>query len=172
MITLNTPLILVDDDDLYRVSRDNSAYRFEREEDGAVNVSPNYTNRGRKSGRAFRQLDEFADKAGGQAFDSSTGFHIGPGKRTWAPDAAWVSQERIDALTEQQKAKYWPISPDVAIEVASESDDFDVTVARAETVIERGGQYAVAIDPRTREVQPRGTPPPGLELDFDAIIDA
>jgi len=37
LITLNTPLILVDDDDLYRVSRENSAYRFEREENGAVN---------------------------------------------------------------------------------------------------------------------------------------
>jgi Uma2 family endonuclease len=172
MITLNTPFILVDDDDLYRVSRENSAYRFEREEDGAVNVSPNYTNGGRKSGRAFRQLDEYAEKAGGQAFDSSTGFHIGPGKRTWAPDAAWVSQKCIDALTDQQKAKYWPISPDVAIEVASETDDFELTVSRAETFIERGGQYAVAIDPRTREVQPRGTPPPGLKLDFDAIIDA
>jgi len=75
-------------------------------------------------------------------------------------------------LTDQQKAKYWPISPDVAIEVASETDDFVDTVSRIETFIERGGQYAVAIDPRTREVQPRGNPPVGLKLDFDAIIDA
>jgi hypothetical protein len=30
----------------------------------------------------------------------------------------------------------------------------------------------VAIDPETREVVERGTKPAGLELDFDAIIDA
>jgi hypothetical protein len=36
----------------------------------------------------------------------------------------------------------------------------------------RGSQYAVAINPETREVVPLGTPPEGLVLDFDAIIDA
>jgi hypothetical protein len=55
-VTLNTPLILVDDEDLYRVSQENRAYRFEREANGAVTVSPNYTNGGRKSGKAFAQL--------------------------------------------------------------------------------------------------------------------
>jgi hypothetical protein len=120
-VTLKTPLILVDDEDLYRVSQENRAYRFEREANGAVTVSPGYTNGGRKSGKAYAQLLAYAERFGGQAFDSSSGFALGPGKRTWAPDAAWVSQERIDSLTEQQKAKYWPISPNVAIEVRSET---------------------------------------------------
>lgn len=68
-------------------------------------------------------------------------------------------------------AKYWPISPNVAIEVKSETDDFAETVARVEAFIERGSQYAVAINPMSREVEPRGTPPPNLEIDFDAIIE-
>jgi Uma2 family endonuclease len=171
-IALNTPLILVDDDDLLRVSRENSAYCFERESDGTIIVSPHYTNGGRKSGEVYGQLRDYGKLCGGQAFDSSTGFHIGPGKRTWAPDASWVSQARIDALTAQQKVKYWPISPDVAIEVKSETDDFAETVERIEIFMECGSRYAVAINPQTREVQQRGTPPPRLELDFDAIIDA
>jgi Uma2 family endonuclease len=170
-VTLKTPLILVDDEDLYRVSQENRAYRFEREANGAVTVSPNYTNGGRKSGKAYAQLLAYAERFGGQAFDSSSGFALGPGKRTWAPDAAWVSQERIDSLSEQQKAKYWPISPNVAIEVRSETDDFAETVSRVEAFVDRGSQYAVAINPVTREVEPRGTPPPNLEIDFDAIID-
>jgi hypothetical protein len=33
-VLLKTPLVLVTDDDLLRVSRDNPGYRFEREEDG------------------------------------------------------------------------------------------------------------------------------------------
>jgi Uma2 family endonuclease len=67
---------------------------------------------------------------------------------------------------------FWPISPDVAIEVTSKSDDWRVTVARVRTFIERGSTYAVAINTETRVVVPCGTPPPGLTLDFDAIIDA
>jgi hypothetical protein len=45
------------------------------------------------------------------------------------------------------------------------------TVLRVEAFVERGSQYAVAITPITREVEPRGTPPPNLEIDIDAIID-
>jgi hypothetical protein len=33
-------------------------------------------------------------------------------------------------------------------------------------------RYAVAIDPETRKIVDRGEAPPGLLLDFDAIMDA
>ena len=62
-------------------------------------------------------------------------------------------------------------APDVAIEVRSDSDRFETAVKKLDVYIERGTSYAVAIDPDTREVVERGTPPPGLVLDFDAIID-
>ncbi len=67
---------------------------------------------------------------------------------------------------------FWPLSPDVAIEVKSDTDDFSATVSTVEMYRERGSRYAVAINPETREIQERGTPPPGLVLDFNAIIDA
>jgi hypothetical protein len=51
-IALRTPLILVDDDDLLHVSQEHRAYRFEREADRTIIVSPNYTKGGRKSGEA------------------------------------------------------------------------------------------------------------------------
>ncbi len=84
-----------------------------------------------------------------------------------------MSQPRIDAQQgSPHEDRFWPISPDVAIEVKSKADDWRVTVARVTTFIERGSSYAVAINPETCEVVPGGTPPPGLVLDFDAIIDA
>ena len=55
-ITLKTPLVLVNDDDLVRVSSENPGYRFEREEDGTVIVSPTHTKGGAKRGEAFGQL--------------------------------------------------------------------------------------------------------------------
>ena len=83
-----------------------------------------------------------------------------------------MSQARIDALTKDQASGFWPISPDVTIEVKSDTDQFSDVVAKIERYLERGSSYAVAIDPTTREVVQRGVAPLGLILDFDAIIDA
>jgi Uma2 family endonuclease len=171
-VFLKTPLVLVNDDDLARVSRENPGYRFEREEDGTIIVSPTHTKGGAKSLEAAAQLWAYKKRVGGNAFDSNTGFAIGPLQRVYAPDASWVSQPRIDALTPAQASGFWPISPDVAIEVKSDTDVFRDVVARIELYLERGSSYAVAIDPTTREVIERGITPAGLALDFDAIIDA
>lgn len=171
-IFLKTPLVLETDEDLVRVSRENPGYRFEREKDGTIAVGPAHTKWGAKSLEAAVQLHAFARKAGGKAFDSNTGFAIGPQKRIFSPDASWVSQPRIDALTATEAAGFWPVSPDVVIEVKSDTDSFDDTVTKIALFIERGSGYAVAINPKTREVVELGTIPVGLTLDFDAIIDA
>jgi hypothetical protein len=54
-VSLNLPLVLVDDADLVRVSEENPGYQFEREENGTLTVCPNFTNSGAQSGKAFRQ---------------------------------------------------------------------------------------------------------------------
>jgi Uma2 family endonuclease len=171
-VSLKLPLVLVDDDDLVRVSEENPGYQFEREEDGTLTVSPTFTLGGGQSGRAYYQLETYARSAGGAAFDSNAGFEIGPRRAIKSPDASWVSENRIDALTQIQRARFWPLSPDVAIEVNSSSDDFRDTVAKIEFYMKHGTRYAVAIDPTTREVVELGVPPDGLVLDFDRIIDA
>ncbi len=155
-----------------RIGNDNPGYRVEREEDGSITMSPTHTKTGPKSFEAAVQLWLYSKEVGGKAYDSSTGFGVGPGKKVRSPDASWNSQETIDALAETAKVGFWPMSPDVCIEVKSETDTFSETVARIEKYIERGTRYAVAIDPDTRQVERRGTPPPGLLLNTDAIIDA
>jgi Uma2 family endonuclease len=164
--------VLETDEDLVRVSRDNPGYRFELEQDGSIVVSPTHTKGGAKSLEAAVQLHAFAKKVGGKAFDSNTGFAIGPQRRVFSPDASWVSQPRIDALTPAELTGFWPVSPDVILEVKSDTDSFADTLTKIALFIERGSGYAVAIDPETREVVELGTVPAGLVLDFDAIIDA
>jgi len=171
-VSLKTPLMLVDDADLVRTSRENPRYRFEREDDGAILVSPTHTNGGTKSLEAAAQLREYKLRVGGKAFDSSTGFAIGPDRRVYSPDASWVSADRIDALSAEAAAGFWPLSPDVAIEVCSDSDDLSELAAKIERYVERGSEYAIAIDPATRSVVERGRAPEGLVLDVAAIIDA
>jgi len=163
----------VTDLDLMRLGTDNPGYRFEREEDGSLIVSPTSTKGGAKSLEAAAQLRDYKKIAGGNAYDCNTGFAIGPALRVYAPDAAWVSQPRIDAqvgtVTEDG---FWPLSPDVVIEIKSKTDLWRDTVDKIHTFMARGSTYAVAINPETREVVPLGAPPAGLALDFDAIIDA
>ena len=171
-VTLKTPLVLRNDEDLVRVSRENPGYRFEREDDGTIVVSPTHTKGGAKSGEAFGQLRDYKKRVGGNAYDSNTGFAIGPLQRVYSPDASWVSQSRIDALRPHETSGFWPLSPDIVIEVKSDTDIFRDTIAKIERFIKRGSAYAVAIDPTTREVVERGVAPENLVLDFDAIIDA
>lgn len=171
-IHLKTPLVLISDDDLARVARENPGYQIERDPDGTIVASRAHTKGGAKSAEALGQLRDYKKQVGGNIFDSNAGFAIGPGLRVYAPDASWVSQPRIDSLSEGEAAGFWPISPDVAIEVRSDTDTFARTVAKVDIFIARGSTYAVAIDPQTRAVIERGTPPPGLQLNFDEIIDA
>jgi Uma2 family endonuclease len=152
------------------VSEENPGYQFEREEDGTLTVSPTYSDSGAQSAAAVHQLFVYARKVGGRAFDSSTGFRIG--RAVKSPDAAWVSAPRIARLSAVDRAGFSRLSPDVAIEIKSASDDFRDTTAKIEFYVEHGTRYAVAIDPFAREIVERGEAPEGLKLDFDAIIDA
>ena len=145
-IFLKTPLILIGNDDLARVSRDNPGYRFEREADGTIIVSPTHTKGGVKSLEAAVQLYSYAKAAGGKAYDSSTGFAIGPGERVYSPDAAWVSQPRIDAIKATGDAGFLAAEPR-RYHCKSDTDIFADTVAKIERFIERGSSYATAIGP-------------------------
>lgn len=171
-VLLKTPLIIRNDADLIRVSKSHPGYRFEREADGAIFVSPTSTNDGARSAEALVQLAAYAKRYGGKAFDSSTGFAVGPGQTIRSPDASWVSAERIASLEPHQRTGFWPISPDVAIEVRSRTDDIEELVAKTRAYLERGTRYAVALDPQSREAHEFGQRPDGLILDFDAIFDA
>jgi Uma2 family endonuclease len=160
------------DDDLIRIGNENPGYKVEREEDGTVTMSPTHTRTSSKTLEAGAQLRDYAKRVGGKAFGSDAGFAIGPGERLKCPDASWASPKTIASIPPEDLDRFWPVSPDVGIEVKSHTDNFADTVAKVEMYRERGSKYAVAVNPDTRDVQERGTPPDGLVLDFDAIIDA
>ena len=163
-----------DDRDLVRLGEANPGFRIEREPDGTITLTPTGGFGGARSGKAFRQLDEYADRAGGKAFDSNQGWKIGPDQTMRSPDASWIDQAKVDATSpeERRSSAFLAIVPDVAIEVKSESDDWRTALRKLADYRTRGTSYAVAIDPQTRDVVELGEPPPGLRLDFDAIIDA
>jgi Uma2 family endonuclease len=169
MVAVISGVAIVSDTDLERISRENPGWQFERDDDGALRVSPTSTPGGAKSAEALFQLCLYAKRVGGKAFDSSTGFKT-PGGGVVCPDASWIRGDRVAQFAAIDG--YWAMMPDVVLEVASKTDTWENVKAKIDKYAADGAPFAVAIDPETREVYERGNPPEGLSLNYDAIVDA
>lgn len=88
----------------------------------------------------------------GETFDSSTGFTL-PNGATRSPDAAWIQQNRWDALTPDEKRRFLPLCPDFAIELVSPSDGIQNVRAKMREYLENGLQLGWLIDPDTNLVE-------------------
>ncbi|NEO28357.1 MAG: Uma2 family endonuclease, partial [Kamptonema sp. SIO4C4] len=88
----------------------------------------------------------------GEVFESSTGFIL-PNGATLAPDASWVSQERWDALTDEQKGTFANICPDFVVELRSQSDTLKSLQEKMQEYIDNGAKLGWLIDPKNRTVE-------------------
>ena len=94
-----------------------------------------------------RQLANWsADQKLGLAFDSSAGFTL-PDHSVLSPDASWISKEKWNQLTEEDKNRFAPICPEFVIEVRSKSDSLDDLKKKMKTWISNGAELAWLIDP-------------------------
>ena len=160
----------VDDDELIRLSADNPGWHIEREPDGTLTVSPTSYRNAIRAIEAARQLHEWGHEHGYTA--GADGGITLPDTAVRAPDASWVSFERWNALTEQDRANYPRVLPEVVVEIVSDSDSYQAQRRKTQRYVEQGSLYGVVIDPRTRRAEEFGERPAGLRLDVDRIIDA
>src|SRR3954463_3890699 len=105
------------DEQLYYFCRDNRELVIERNADGEIIImSPTGGKTGKRCGDIFTDLNVWNRKdQSGVAFDSSTGFVL-PNGAMRAPDAAWVSRERWQALTAEEQEHFPPLCPDFVVE--------------------------------------------------------
>jgi len=99
-------------------------------------------------------LVKWVEEEGGSGipFDSSTGFRL-PNGANRSPDASWVSQERWETLTPQQRKGFVPLCPDFVIELRSESDSLSKLQAKMDEYINNGARLGWLIDPQNRRVE-------------------
>lgn len=88
----------------------------------------------------------------GEAFDSSTGFEL-PNGANRSPDAAWVSQERWDTLTPEQRESFVPLCPDFVVELRSKNDTLKDLRLKMTEYLENGTQLGWLIDPKNQRVE-------------------
>lgn len=91
-------------------------------------------------------MHDWARKYGrGVAFGSSVEFIL-PSGAALSPDAAWVSREKIDRLTKDERRKFLRLVPDFVAEVMSPSDRLPALQAKMEEWIANGVLLGWLID--------------------------
>ena len=153
--TLPRVLILdppVSDAEFETLCRQNDGVRLERTREGAVRVNPpagGWTSSGNQE--ISMQLGNWwASHERGRVFDSSGGFRL-PDGSTLSPDAAYLSEERLCALSKGALRGFPQVCPDFVIELLSESDTVAAMRAKMEDWIANGARLAWLIDPYRRE---------------------
>lgn len=82
----------------------------------------------------------------GISFDSSAGFTL-PDRSVLSPDASWVSKEKWNVLSEEDKEKFAPVCPEFIIEVRSKSDQLPELKKKMTNWIANGVLLGWLIDP-------------------------
>lgn len=132
----------------------NRDLRLERTSQGELIVNPpTGWETGERNRSLTGQLDRWYEDNEdlGKAFDSSTAFIL-PNGAIRSPDASWVSRERWEALTSEQKGTFANICPDFVVELRSSSDRLAPLQAKMKEYIDNGALLGWLIDPQQRRV--------------------
>ncbi len=137
------------------LSAANRDLKLERNAQGELIVNPSIGwETGKRNfsitGQLYRWYEENENL--GKAFDSSTGFIL-PNGATRSPDASWVSQQRWDALTTEEKGTFANICPDFVVELRSSSDRIEPLQAKMKEYMDNGAKLGWLLDPQNRRVE-------------------
>ena len=148
-----TPAEPLSEDEFFDLCQRVDPLRLERDAKGTIVVmSPAGSYSSNRSGEIFGQLRKCTrSEEKGAAFDSSGEFPL-PNGATRAPDAAWVSSERLEDLSAETKEKFLPLGPEFAVEVRSENDRREDLEAKMREYVENGTRLSWLIDPQTETV--------------------
>lgn len=159
------------DEDLLRISAENSGWRVERTPEGLVLMTPPVgANSSRRNAALVELVTRWARGHGYVAFDSSAGFRLSV-TEVVSPDASLVTAESWGKLSDEQRERFYPGAPAVAIELCSPTDAPGRLQAKLEHLRDLGTAYVVLIDPYRRSIWTDGTPPVGFDLSFEELLD-
>jgi Uma2 family endonuclease len=140
------------DDELMELSAGNDIVWIEREASGALYARPiGETVNGARSTEIAFALHQWAEADGRGRCYGGAGYLLADGSMRGAA-GSWVLNERMAALTKEQRAKYAPLAPDFVFEILSLWDDAEYLRAKMEQWIANGVQVAWLIEPENRRV--------------------
>ncbi|MGK7875350.1 MAG: Uma2 family endonuclease [Xenococcaceae cyanobacterium] len=142
------------DEQFFQLCQNNRDLKFERTVKGdLIIMSPTGGRTGRRNIKISTQLEIWSSQTNlGEAFDSSTGFHL-PNGADRSPDASWVKRERWEALTLEEQERFIPLCPDFVVELRSPSDSLAWVRDKVREYMDNGASLGWLIDPKRRVVE-------------------
>jgi Uma2 family endonuclease len=148
-----SPIVTLNREQFYKLCGANSDMKLERSAKGELIVmSPT----GGETGNQNSELNlEVAlwnrQKQLGKIFDSSTGFSLPQGGDR-SPDVSWITLEKWNALTTEQRRGFLPLCPDFVIELLSPSDSWKEGQCKMEEYQQNGCRLGWLLDPKHQQV--------------------
>lgn len=147
------PVVDMTADQFYELCQLNQELRIERTAKGDLSIiAPAGAETGSRNADIVADLMFWArqDRTG-TVFDSSAGFTL-PNGAVRSPDASWIRNVKLAALTPEEKKAFVSISPDLAIELRSPSDSIDDLKDKMHEYMENGVQLGWLIDRKNKRV--------------------
>ncbi|MEL7242519.1 MAG: Uma2 family endonuclease [Cyanobacteria bacterium J06641_2] len=142
------------DEQFWQLCQKNQEWKFERTASGELLImSPTGGETGNRNIEIAYQLQGWSRKNNlGKAFDSSTGFKL-PNGANRSPDASWITIEKWESLTKEQRRKFLPLCPDFVLELPSPSDSLKKIREKMQEYIENGARLGWLINVEAKQVE-------------------
>ena len=142
------PLTHMDDEQFAKFCALNDDLRVERTAEGEIILMPPaFSNTSNRNADITIDLGVWARTDGtGKYYESSAGFKL-PNGALRSPDASWISNSRLEALTSEQRSGFFDICPDFVIELRSSSDSLSMLQEKMQEYLDNGTRLGWLIDP-------------------------
>jgi Uma2 family endonuclease len=136
------------DQEFFDFCQEYENLKIERDAQGNILImAPTGSDTGHKNIKITARLQMWAEKDGtGLAFDNNTGFTL-PNHAMRSPDTAWLTLQKWNQLTVEQKEGFAPVCPDFVMELRSKTDRLKESRDKMEEWIANGCRLAWLIDP-------------------------
>lgn len=135
------------DAEFFRFCRDNADLRIERDKHkNIIIMPPTGFETGRRNAELTTDLNLWnRTRRRGRVGDSSTGYSF-PDGSVRSPDASWISHERLDKTTPDDREKFVHAVPEFVVEIRSNSDSPRLLREKMEEYMANGVLLAWYID--------------------------
>ena len=136
----------------FEMANDNELYRLEFSAQGELVVMPPTGHDGNEGEQGVNApLFYWGVDNPGRTYSQTVQFSL-PSGAQYIPDAAWITQERYDALRGGAYRSTIPGSPDFVVEVRSRTGRVPVGLAKMQEWMDGGARLGWYIDPYERRV--------------------
>ena len=149
----------------------NDDYEMEVNEAGELVILPMVGLRGNRRENYMNVfLGNWELTNGGVSASSTSRFRLLTGA-VRGPDAAWITQERYDAATDEERETVFPGAPDFVVEIRSRRDNLAPLQHKMHLWMDGGARLGWLIDPRNRRVHiyRAGQPEPEILEDPETL---